>query len=222
MDQALAEPFDIDEAMRRLAVACGDLPEASLFRLAEEGFGSAFQVLAACLISVRTIEAVTLDASRRLFAEADTPAAVAALPPDRIDALISPSTFHERKAVQLRDIAALAVRDHGGELPCDYGVLIGLRGVGPKCANLILGIACGTPRGIGVDIHVHRVTNRWGYVSAPTPPRTMAALEEVLPKAYWLEINRRLVPFGKYICTGRRPKCSTCPLASMCAKVGVA
>jgi endonuclease-3 len=93
-------------------------------------------------------------------------------------------------------------------------------GVGPKCANLALGIACGLPL-IGVDIHVHRVTNRWGYVQTATPEKTMTALQEKLPRAYWVEINALLVPFGKHVCTGTRPKCSTCPLLEMCRQVGV-
>jgi len=92
--------------------------------------------------------------------------------------------------------------------------------VGVKCANLSLGIACGQPR-ISVDIHVHRVTNRWGYVSASTPENTTLALEAVLPAEYHIEINRRLVPFGKFICTGNLPRCSTCPVQSMCRQVGV-
>ncbi|MGH2388152.1 MAG: endonuclease III domain-containing protein, partial [Chloroflexota bacterium] len=105
-------------------------------------------------------------------------------------------------------------------LPCDHDVLLSLPGVGPKCANLVLGIACGRPA-IAVDIHVHRVTNRWGYVHAGTPEGTMAALAAVLPHAYWIEINRLLVPFGKHICTGSRPRCSTCPVLDMCERNGV-
>lgn len=92
--------------------------------------------------------------------------------------------------------------------------------MGPKCAYLALGVATGTG-GISVDIHVHRVTNRWGYVSAATPEQTMSALEQVLPKRYWIEINRLLVPFGKHICPGRLPACSTCPVRPMCRQVGV-
>jgi endonuclease-3 len=99
-------------------------------------------------------------------------------------------------------------------------VLLSFHGVGPKCANLTLGIACGLPL-IGVDIHVHRVTNRWGYVETATPEKTMAALQEELPPPYWIEINALLVPFGKHVCTGTRPKCSTCPLLAMCRQVGV-
>jgi endonuclease-3 len=113
------------------------------------------------------------------------------------------------------------VRDHGGRLPCDAELLQSFRGVGPKCANLALGVACGERR-ISVDIHVHRVTNRWGYVRASSPERTMAALAEVLPRRYWVEINGLLVPFGKHVCTGRLPRCSTCPVLDMCCQVGVA
>ena len=110
--------------------------------------------------------------------------------------------------------------EYGGTLPCDEEVLLSFKGVGPKCANLVLGIACGQSS-IGVDIHVHRVTNRWGYVAASTPVKTMRALQEKLPRRYWVEINALLVPFGKHICTGVRPKCSTCPLLDMCQQVGV-
>jgi endonuclease-3 len=94
-------------------------------------------------------------------------------------------------------------------------------GIGPKCANLTLGIACGQQR-ISVDIHVHRVTNRWGYVASKTPEQTMTALEQILPLAYWVELNERLVPFGKHVCTGVRPKCSTCPVLEMCQQICVA
>jgi endonuclease-3 len=137
-----------------------------------------------------------------------------------IDALIRTSSFHETKARTIHDVATAAVRDHGGELPCDEALMRSFRGVGPKCTNLVMGIACGTPR-IGVDVHVHRVTNRWGYVAAPTPEKTMAALQQVLPPRYHVEINRLLVPFGKHVCTGRLPRCSTCPVLPWCRQVGV-
>jgi endonuclease-3 len=97
---------------------------------------------------------------------------------------------------------------------------MGFKGVGPKCAHLALGVACHLPY-ISVDIHVHRVTNRWGYVSARSPEGTMVELMAILPQAYWIEINRLLVPFGKHICTGTLPRCSTCPVLEMCRQVGV-
>ncbi len=112
------------------------------------------------------------------------------------------------------------VAEQSGDLPCDREIMLSFAGVGPKCANLALGIACGQPV-ISVDIHVHRVTNRWGYVGATSPERTMLALEAILPPAYWLAINELLVPFGKHVCTGVRPRCSTCPVRDMCQRVGV-
>ena len=139
---------------------------------------------------------------------------------EAIDDLIGACTFHEAKARTIRDIAAQTVAKHGGELPADVTALLELHGVGPKCAHLALGIASGQGH-ISVDIHVHRVTNRWGYVQANTPEITMAALEEKLPQQYWIEINRLLVPFGKRICTGHRPFCSTCPVLESCQQVGV-
>ncbi len=214
------KPFDVEEAIPLIREAVRPYPKAALFELATEGHDSVFELLVACVISIRTRDETTLPVARRLFAEARTPAAVAAPSVGRIDALIADCTFHETKAPAIREIARRTVAEYGGVLPCDEAVLQVFRGVGPKCANLAVGIACGKPV-IGVDIHVHRVTNRWGYVREKTPEKTMAALTEKLPKAYWVEINALLVPFGKHVCTGVRPKCSTCPLLSMCQQVGV-
>ena len=138
----------------------------------------------------------------------------------QIDALIRACSFHEAKAAQIRDIARRTADEFGGELPCDFETLTSFRGVGPKCANLAMGVACGAER-ISVDIHVHRVTNRWGYVAAASPEGTMRALEKKLPREYWIDINRLLVPFGKHICTGRLPKCSMCPVLEYCRQAGV-
>jgi endonuclease-3 len=216
----VTQPFDIDLAMERLREATRLLPKAAMFQLADEGFGSLFEQLVACIISIRTLEETTLPTARQLFAVARTPAEMTRLGPSEIDRLIGTCTFHEPKARQIHAISQEIVERYGGDLPCDYDVVVGFRGVGPKCAALALGIACGQER-IGVDIHVHRVTNRWGYVRAKTPEATMAALEKVLPRAYWVEINRLLVPFGKYVCTGTAPHCSTCPLREMCPQTGV-
>ncbi|MFT3785810.1 MAG: endonuclease III [Tepidisphaeraceae bacterium] len=214
-------PFDIDEVMRRLRTAVEPYEPAAMFKLADEGFSTVFEVLVACIISIRTLEEVTIPTSRKLFAVARKPSEIARLSVSQLDELISACTFHETKAHTIRDIATYAVRHHDDTLPCDYDVLTSLRGVGPKCANLVLGIACNDPHGIGVDIHVHRVTNRWGIVAGSTPEKTRIALEKVLPQEFWVEINRLLVPFGKHVCTGRAPKCSTCPLLDHCRQVGV-
>jgi len=214
-------PFDIDVAMERIGKAVRPFKKAAMFDLADQGFSSPFELLVACIISIRTLDEVTVVCSRRLFELARTAVAMSRLTARQIDAAIGGSTFHEAKARQILAISRRTVVEHGGELPCESGVLLSFAGVGPKCANLVLGIGCGQAQ-IGVDIHVHRVTNRWGYVRETAPEKTMLALEAKLPRAYWVEINRLLVPFGKHICTGRAPKCSTCPVLDMCRQVGVA
>lgn len=213
-------PFEIDLALTRIQEAVSPFPKAALFELAAEGFHSTFEILVACIISIRTFDEVTLPCARRLFALARTPYTISQITPEAIDAAIQACTFHTPKAHQIHTIAKQVVAEHGGTLPCDAEVLRSFRGVGPKCANLVLGIACQQPS-IAVDIHVHRVTNRWGYVHERTPERTMQALAAVLPQPYWIEINRLLVPFGKHICTGSRPRCSLCPVLDMCQQVGV-
>lgn len=213
-------PFDIDTAIGRIREAVAPFPKAALFELAEAGFTSTFEQLVACIISIRTYDEVMLPTARRLFERARTPDQMRRLSPQEIDAIIRSATFHEQKAENIHAIAERVVNDYGGQLPCEAEVLLSFKGVGPKCANLVLGIACGQPY-IGVDVHVHRVTNRWGYVAAKTPEKTMTALMETLPRRYWIEINRLLVPFGKHICTLQRPRCSTCPVLEMCEQVGI-
>ena len=217
---ATKRPFDIDETIRLIRAAVAPYPPAAMFDLADLGYAAPFEQLIACIISIRTRDEESLPIARRLFERARTATAMAQLSVGEIDRLIAPSTFHERKAGQIQAIARQIVEQYGGELPCDEEVMLAFSGVGVKCAHLALGIGCGQPW-ISVDIHVHRVTNRWGYVAASTPEKTMVALEKVLPRAYWVEINRLLVPFGKHICTGTLPHCSTCPVLDMCRQVGV-
>ena len=213
-------PFDVETALDRIRAAVEPFPKAAMFELAERGHVSVFEQLVACIISIRTLDEVMLPTALALFEAAPTPADVVELGPRRVDRIISKSTFHERKAEQIHAIARRAVDEFGGELPCDEQTLLSFAGVGPKCTNLVLGIACGEPK-IGVDVHVHRVTNRWGYVATSTPEKTIEALAARLPRRYFVEINALLVPFGKHICTGQRPKCSTCPVLDMCPQVGV-
>ena len=218
-------PFDIDAVIARLRQATSALADAAMFELRDggaghPGYGTLFQQLVACIISIRTRDETSLPVARRLFARAPTPQAVAALGVPAITELIAESTYAEAKAAQIHAIAVRTAAEFGGELPADAGVLMSFKGVGPKCANLALGVATGAA-GVAVDVHVHRVTNRWGYVRTATPEATMAALEATLPRRYWVEINRLLVPFGKHVCTGVRPRCSTCPVLDYCARVGV-
>jgi endonuclease-3 len=214
------EPFNFAVAFRRLRKAVRPFPKAAMFELAAQGHTTVFELLIACILSIRTRDETSLPASLRLFARARTPLEISRLSVEQIDALIADCTFHDSKSFQIREIANRAATDFGGVLPCDPDVLQTFSGVGPKCANLVAGIT-GERSLISVDIHVHRVTNRWGIVHAATPEKTMRALEAVLPRRLWVEINALLVPFGKHICTGARPICSTCPLLAMCRQIGV-
>jgi endonuclease-3 len=214
------EPFDIDEAFRRLRGATAPLPKAAMFELRDRGYGSPFEQLVAALVSARTRDETTIRVCRRLFTVARTPEAMAALDEGRIAELLDGATFPEPKARDIKAIATRIVGPLGGRVPDTVEGLTAFRGVGPKIAALTLGVAYGKPA-ISVDIHVHRITNRWSYVTAATPEKTQDALRKKLPPRYWIEINERLVPFGKHACTGERPKCSTCPMLSMCRQVGV-
>lgn len=216
----LAQPFDIDLAVGRIREAIRPYPKAAMFQLAEEGFNSLFEQLIACIISIRTYDEVSVLVARRLLSRARTPQAMLELSISDILNDIRESTFAERKAEQMVAIAHQIVANYGGELPADPEVLTSFNGVGPKCTHLALGVACGLPY-ISVDVHVHRVTNRWGYIQASTPEKTMLALQQQLPEKYWVEINSLLVPFGKHICRGTQPRCGHCPVAAMCAQVGV-
>lgn len=213
-------PFDIHAMVRRIRKEVRQFADAAMFDLAARGYSSAFHQLVACMISIRTRDEVSLPTAIRLFEKAPTAEAISKLSVSQVADLIRQSSFSETKAQNIRDIAVRVVREFGGDLPCDFGVMTSFRGVGPKCANLTLGIACGATE-ISVDIHVHRVTNRWGYVQTTSPDATRLALEESLPKKYWVEINRLLVPFGKHVCTGRLPKCSVCPVLEYCRQVGI-
>ena len=214
------EPFDIHEVFRRLRAACVRLPKAAMFQLRDEGHHTPYEQLVASLISARTLDETTIPVCHRLFARARTPASMTALDEAELVVLLRGATFPEPKA---RDILALSraiLERYGGKVPDTLEGLTTFRGVGPKVAALTLAVGF-NKLAICVDIHVHRITNRWGYVAEPTPERTMAALASKLPQQYWIEINERLVPFGKHICTGLRPRCPTCPLLSMCRQVGV-
>lgn len=220
MSTPTTEPFEIHEAISRLQTVVAKLPKAALFDLYDQGYTTLFEQLIACIISIRTFDEVTVPTSLKLFAKARTPKAMLDLSPQEIDTLIAESTYHEAKSYQIHAIAARIVHENNGELPANFETLTSFKGVGPKCANLALGIAGGEPR-IGVDIHVHRVTNRWGYVQTSTPEKTLDALEKKLPEEYWVEINRLLVPFGKHVCKGSYPQCSRCVLQTMCPQIGI-
>lgn len=212
--------FDLSAMLKRIEKAVAPYPKAAMFELYERGYTSLFEQLIACIISIRTLDETTIPLSEKLFALAGTPDEIVKIPAEKLEKLLQGSQYPGQKAYTILGIAKSAIDEYEGKLPADYEKLIALKGVGPKCANLALGVAAGQP-GISVDVHVHRVTNRWGFVQTSTPQQTMKFLEEKVPKEKWIDINRLLMPFGKHICTGRLPHCSTCPVLEYCRQVGV-
>ena len=214
------EPFDIDEVFRRLRAAVAGMPKAAMFDLRDRGDSTPFEQLVGSLISARTRHETTIEICLRLFAEAKTPEGLIGLGEAKLVRLLHGASFPEPKARDLIALSRRIVEEHAGTVPDTMEGLTAFRGVGPKIAALTLAVGFNQPA-IAVDIHVHRIVNRWGYVATKTPEQTMTALAAKLPERYWIEINERLVPFGKFVCTGVRPKCSTCPLLTMCRQVGV-
>lgn len=179
-----------------------------------------FRILISTMISLRTKDDVTLPASNRLLAKADSPAALADLSEQEIADLIYPAGFYKTKAKNIKRTALLLVKN-GGNVPADREKLLELPGVGRKTANLVLNLGYGIDA-ICVDTHVHRISNRTGWVRTETPEQTEYALMEVLPKRYWIEINELLVSFGQKICTPVSPFCSRCGLRNdFCRQIGV-
>ena len=181
---------------------------------------SPFKVLISCLISLRTKDEVTALASKRLFERAGTAGEMKDLPVEEIASLIYPAGFYRTKAARIVEISQKLANDYGGMVPDEIDELLKFKGVGRKTANLVVTLGFGKP-GICVDTHVHRICNRWGYVSTKSPDETEAALRKKLPAEYWIEINDLLVAFGQNHCHPISPRCSTCRLAGMCDRVAV-
>lgn len=179
-----------------------------------------FRVLVATVLSLRTKDETTAAASARLFDVADTPEAILRLSAPRIERLIFPVGFYRTKARRLRTISRTLIEEFDGKVPRDLEALLKLEGVGRKTANLVLTLGHDLP-GICVDVHVHRITNRWGYLQTRSPHDTEMALRRLLPRRYWKEINDLLVTFGQTICRPVSPWCSRCQVATQCARVGV-
>jgi endonuclease-3 len=196
-----------------------DDPLPSVSKIARDD-NDPFRVLVSTIISARTKDEVTSSASQRLLAAAPTPAALSACPESRIARLIFPAGFFRVKAKNLRKTARMLLEKFAGRVPSGMEDLLSLPGVGRKTANLVRNLGFGIA-GICVDTHVHRVSNRLGWVTSRSPAETERALEERLPEKYWIPVNELLVSFGKAVCTPLSPWCGICPAASWCPRVGV-
>ena len=179
-----------------------------------------FCILISCLLSLRTKDKTTHEASTRLFALAHQPAAMLTLPLKKIERAIYPVGFYRTKAKSIHAICHRLLDVYGGTVPDSIEELVTLSGVGRKTANLVVTVGYGKP-GICVDIHVHRITNRWGYVRTKTPDETEQALRRTLPRPHWITFNDLLVPYGQNLCQPVSPLCSKCKLTEYCDQVGV-
>jgi endonuclease-3 len=194
--------------------------QTPIVTLVAENSASPFQVLVSCILSLRTQDATTAQASRRLFALADAPEPMSRLSIQRIEKAIFPVGFYHTKAKVIRDICRTLLKDYSGKVPDEIDELLKFKGVGRKTANLVVTLGYRKP-GICVDTHVHRISNRWGYVRTKNPLTTEFALRAKLPEQYWLEYNDLLVTFGQHLCRPISPMCSRCPVRKYCARVGV-
>lgn len=179
-----------------------------------------YHVLIACLLSLRTKDETTGPAARRLFALADTPDRMVGLTPARIRDAIYPVGFYKTKAHTVLDVSRRILDHYAGQVPDDIDELLTFKGVGRKTANLVVTLGFRKP-GICVDTHVHRISNRWGYVETKTPDHTEQTLRAKLPKRFWIGYNDLLVAFGQTLCHPTSPRCSECPVERYCDKVGV-
>ena len=211
--------FPIDAAIAILQTAVDEWPQPLIEEMSLEE-QTPFRILIATLLSLRTKDTTTAQVIPKLFALADTPAGMLKLTTTQIEQAIYPVGFYRNKAKTIHQVSQALLQDHGGEVPADLDQLLALPGVGRKTANLVLTAGFGLP-GICVDIHVHRISNRWGYVETKTPEKTELALREKLPPAYWLEYNKLLVTLGQTLCHPTSPWCSKCPLSEICPKLGV-
>jgi endonuclease III len=193
--------------------------DTPIVTLMAETYQSPFRVLISCILSLRTQDATTAKASHRLFAVADSPPAMIKLSAKKIEKLIYPVGFYKTKAKNILEICRTLIDKYGGKVPDDIDELLKLKGVGRKTANLVVTLGYQKP-GICVDTHVHRISNRWGYVETKTPEKTEFALRGKLPKQYWIEYNL-LVSFGQHLCRPISPLCSQCPVRKYCRQIGV-
>ena len=213
------QDFQIHQAVAILSEECMHWQTPSVTVISEQ-YCTPLHVLLSCIISLRTKDAVTAAASARLFACGNSPGQIAALPVDEIARLIYPAGFYRTKADQIKQICQRILDDYDGVVPDTIEQLLRFKGVGRKTANLVMTLGHRKP-GICVDIHVHRITNRWGYVSGKNPDHTELLLREKLPVEYWIKINDLLVCYGQNICSPVSPHCSLCRLFSLCRRIGV-
>jgi endonuclease-3 len=212
--------FDIHQAIAALQGEAPQWAETALTLVARTMGRDPFKILIGCLLSLRTKDETTGPAAARLFALAGTPMEMLQVPVEAIERAIYPVGFYRTKARTIVEVCRSLLANHDGKVPENIEALLELKGVGRKTANLVLAMGF-QQSAICVDTHVHRISNRWGYVRTKNPEETEFALRRKLPKAYWLSYNDLLVGFGQNLCVPISPRCSQCPLGAICPRTGV-
>jgi endonuclease-3 len=211
----------VDSVMRTLARAIGELELPAVEKIAENSQEDPFEVLIATMLSAQTRDAVTAAASARLFKVARTPKAIAKLSDKQIIKLIFPVSFYRNKAAHVRETCRILVERFNGRVPPTMEELLTLPGVGRKTANLVLILSFRSRKNICVDTHVHRISNRLGWVKTRTPEETERALYQNTPPRWWSNINLYLVTWGQNICRPIYPRCGVCVIRRQCPQIGV-
>jgi endonuclease-3 len=211
----------IVDVLSRLGRAIRSLEEPAVEKIARDTREDPFRVLIGTMLSAQTRDPVTAAASARLFAVARTPRTMAALSAARIQRLIYPVSFYRNKARHVRETCRRILDEFGGRVPHTMDALLTLPGVGRKTANLVLILSHLSKDNICVDTHVHRISNRLGWVRTRTPDQTEQALYRVVPRRYWPRVNLYLVTWGQNVCKPVYPRCRACVVADLCPKIGV-
>ena len=206
---------DIDKIVSLLKDA--KQPQSEFVRLMDS-FKNPYLVLIACILSLRTNDKTTYPATLRMLELAKTPKEMKNVSQEELAKAIYPVGFYENKAKQIIELSKTIDEELGGQVPDEIEDLIKFKGVGRKTANLVLSLSFNKPA-ICVDVHVHRIFNRLGYIKTKTPEETEFALREKLPQKYWIDINTLLVTHGQNVCKPIKPKCSECPIVGYCAKI---
>lgn len=194
-----------------------DVPVVTLIALQNK---NPFKVLLSTIISLRTKDEVTIEASKRLYKILSKPSDIFNITSEDIEKAIYPCGFYKRKAIQIVNLCERLVNEFDGKVPDSLDTLLTFDGVGRKTANLVLSEGFSIPA-MCVDVHVHRISNRLGYIRTKNPDETEFKLREVLPKEYWIRYNSLMVAFGQSICRPVSPYCSRCPILNYCNRVNV-
>ena len=207
--------------MRRLESAIKEMEDPAIEKIAEDQKSDSFQVLVATMLSAQTKDAVTFSASKRLFRRAASPRVMARLSVTEIEHLIYPVSFYRNKARYVKETSSQLVTRFNEQVPSTMDELLTLPGVGRKTANLVLIVALRSRSNICVDTHVHRISNRLGWVKTKTPEQTEVALYDVMPRRWWASVNLFLVTWGQNVCRPVYPLCGRCQIATQCPRLGV-